>query len=59
MTRRPPPPSYRTSSGPRVAALDLPGPDPAQGWRHALTPDQIAEIDRVAGEELRRIGYGG
>ncbi len=45
--------------GARVAALDLPGPDPAQGWRHALTPDQIAEIDRVAGEELRRIGYGG
>jgi len=27
-------------------------------WRRVLTPAQVAEIDRVAGEELRRVGYG-
>jgi hypothetical protein len=28
-------------------------------WRRALLPTQAAEIEDVAGEELRRIGYGG
>ncbi len=27
-------------------------------WRRALTPAQAAEVERVAGEELRRVGYG-
>jgi Sulfotransferase family len=31
------------------------GPD---GWRKLLTPTQIAEIERVAGPELLRLGYG-
>ena len=27
-------------------------------WRRVLTPAQSAEVERVAGEELRRVGYG-
>jgi Sulfotransferase family len=38
-----------------------PGPDPAAEagmWRRVLNPVQAAEVERVAGEELRRVGYG-
>jgi hypothetical protein len=28
-------------------------------WRRMLTPRQVAEVEQVAGEELRRVGYGG
>jgi len=28
----------------------------AGGWRHALTQSQVSDIDKVAGEELRRLG---
>jgi hypothetical protein len=34
-----------------------PGPEPG-GWRRALSPAQISEIELVAGPELARIGYG-
>lgn len=27
-------------------------------WRRLLSPAQLAEIEKVAGEELRRVGYG-
>jgi len=27
-------------------------------WRRLLTPAQVAEVEQVAGEELRRVGYG-
>lgn len=30
----------------------------AGAWRRLLTPVQSAEVERVAGEELRRVGYG-
>jgi hypothetical protein len=30
----------------------------AAAWRRALTLSQLADIDKVAGEELRRLGYG-
>jgi hypothetical protein len=26
-------------------------------WRRALSPDQAADVENVAGEELRRVGY--
>jgi hypothetical protein len=43
----------------KVADLEVParaqGPD---GWRRLLNPAQLAEIDRVAGAQLRRVGYG-
>ena len=29
----------------------------AGGWRRALSPDQAADVEKVAGEELRRVGY--
>ena len=28
-------------------------------WRRLLTPAQVAEVEQVAGDELRRVGYGG
>jgi Sulfotransferase family len=31
---------------------------PAESWRRLLSPAQLAEIDRVAGQQLRRVGYG-
>jgi hypothetical protein len=27
-------------------------------WRRLLNPAQAAEVERVAGGELRRVGYG-
>jgi Sulfotransferase family len=30
----------------------------AAAWRRSLTLSQLADIDKVAGEELRRLGYG-
>jgi hypothetical protein len=27
------------------------------GWRGALSPDQAADVEMIAGEELRRVGY--
>jgi hypothetical protein len=38
-----------------------PGQDPdgdAGVWRRLLNPAQAAEVERVAGDELRRVGYG-
>jgi hypothetical protein len=32
------------------------GPPPGR-WRHALTAEQAAQVEEVAGEELRRVGY--
>ncbi len=48
--------------GAEVSALELrPGPDPAAepgGWRRQLSPAQAAQVARIAGDELRRVGYG-
>jgi hypothetical protein len=30
-----------------------------ESWRRLLSPAQLAEIENVAGEQLRRVGYGG
>ena len=43
--------------GARVGPWPVPGRT-ADGWRHRLADHQITEVQRVAGEELRRIGYG-
>ena len=29
------------------------------GWRRALTPQQVTDVEQVAGIDLRRVGYGG
>jgi len=36
------------------------GPPPAEpgGWRRLLTATQLTEIEKVAGQDLRRVGYG-
>ena len=48
--------------GAEVSELELrPGQDPgweAGIWRRLLNPAQAAEVERVAGDELRRVGYG-
>jgi hypothetical protein len=53
-----------TFVGTPVAAADMiePGRPPATpisagGWRRALTAEQAADVEKVAGEELRRVGY--
>jgi len=40
-------------SAPGRPALAEPG-----SWRRALSPAQTGEIEAIAGEELRRVGYG-
>ena len=49
-------------TGTRVSHQELrPGPEPDWEpgvWRRVLNPAQAAEVERVAGEELRRVGYG-
>ncbi|HXZ66681.1 MAG TPA: sulfotransferase [Streptosporangiaceae bacterium] len=45
--------------GGEVGRVDLPtGPDAEPGcWRRLLTSAQLAELDSVAGPDLRRVGY--
>lgn len=45
--------------GGEVGRVDLPtGPDAEPGcWRRLLTTAQLAELDSVAGPDLRRVGY--
>ena len=31
----------------------------AGGWRRLLSPQQVSEVEKVAGTDLRRVGYGG
>jgi hypothetical protein len=49
-------------TGAEISHLELrPGPDTdweAGVWRRLLSPAQAAEVERVAGGELRRVGYG-
>lgn len=49
--------------GAQVSAAALQGPYPEHAlepgaWRHTLSADQAAEVESVAGDELRRVGYG-
>ena len=42
-----------------VAEIDVPnGMRDADAWRRLLSPAQLAEIDKVAGQQLRWVGYG-
>jgi hypothetical protein len=44
-----------------VAPSPVPGRPPASepgAWRRTLSPVQAAEIEGIAGDELRRVGYG-
>jgi hypothetical protein len=43
----------------KMAAIDVPhGRKHVEGWRRLLSPTQLAEIEKVAGQQLRRVGYG-
>jgi hypothetical protein len=52
--------------GADIAAAGLRSPGPAAdrmaippgGWRAALTPQQVSDVQEVAGADLRRVGYG-
>ena len=41
-----------------VRVTRSPGIEPG-AWRRLLSPAQLAEFEKVAGQELRRVGYGG
>jgi Sulfotransferase family len=44
----------------QVAGIEIPaGQRDPDGWRRLLTSSQLAVIDKVAGQQLRRVGYGG
>ena len=50
--------------GARVSAIAMRDPGPQRAlapgsWRRALSTEQATEVEKVAGEELRRVGYGG
>jgi hypothetical protein len=43
----------------KVAPIVVPrGQGDTDSWRRLLSPAQLAEIDKVAGAQLRRVGYG-
>jgi Sulfotransferase family len=43
----------------QVAPIVVPrGQGSTESWRRLLSPAQLAEIDKVAGQQLRRVGYG-
>jgi len=50
--------------GARVSAIAMRDPEPRHApepgaWRRTLSAEQATEVETVAGEELRRVGYGG
>jgi len=50
--------------GARVSAIAMRDPAPQRAlvpgsWRRTLSAEQATEVEKVAGEELRRVGYGG
>jgi hypothetical protein len=45
--------------GTKVERIEVPArPPAAAGWRRALSPAQQTEVEQVAGQQLRRVGYG-
>lgn len=44
--------------GAEVGAIVVPSHKDADGWRRLLSPAQLSEVDKVAGQQLRRVGYG-
>jgi hypothetical protein len=43
----------------QVTAIEVPPRGKkANGWRQLLSPAQLAEVERIAGQQLRRVGYG-
>ena len=43
----------------KITSIEVPrGPKQIESWRRLLSPAQLAEIEKVAGQQLRRVGYG-
>jgi hypothetical protein len=47
----------RTQQSPALA-MQTAGAPAAGGWRERLSADQATEVEKLAGPELRRVGYG-
>ena len=50
--------------GTEVSAIALQDPVPQiapepGAWRRTLSTEQASEVEKIAGDELRRLGYGG
>ncbi len=41
-----------------VGKIEAPRQQGIDSWRRLLSPAQLAEIEKVAGQQLRRVGYG-
>ncbi len=41
-----------------VHRIEVPRSKETDGWRRLLSPAQLADIENVAGQQMRRIGYG-
>lgn len=42
----------------KVGKIEVPYRRKGGGWRQLLSPAQLAEVERIAGAQLRRVGYG-
>jgi hypothetical protein len=43
----------------KMSAIEVPqGRKQVEAWRQLLNPAQLADIEKVAGQQLRRVGYG-
>ena len=42
----------------KVGTIEVPNPRNGGGWRQLLSPAQLAEVERISGAQLRRVGYG-
>jgi hypothetical protein len=41
----------------KAGKIEVPHRGKASNWRRLLSPAQLAEVERIAGHELRRVGY--
>jgi hypothetical protein len=43
----------------KITRIDVPSRGKkGSGWRQLLSPAQLADVERIAGQQLRRVGYG-
>lgn len=42
----------------KVGKIEVPRSRRGGGWRQLLSPAQLAEVERISGAQLRRVGYG-
>lgn len=42
----------------KVGKIEVPHQRKGSGWRQLLSPAQLAEVERISGAQLRRVGYG-